>query len=74
MAVPPWGVSSLAAAAGVLALAADGVPAGWALAQQAVESVADAGRVMLPACILAVSKGARRAAVHQNLVGLGFRS
>lgn len=58
VAVPRWGVTSLAAALAVMALAADGVPAGWVLAQQAVESVADAWRALLPASILAVSKGA----------------
>ena len=56
--VPRWTGHSLAAALAALALAADGVPSGGALAQQAISSTADAGRVLLPSCILAVGRGA----------------
>jgi len=54
---PAWSAHALAAALAVCALAADGVPAGWAIAQSAVASVADAGRVLLPACLVATGKG-----------------
>ena len=56
---PAWSAQALAAALAACALAADGVPAGWAIAQSAVASVADAGRVLLPACLVATGKGAR---------------
>ncbi len=36
-----------------------GIPAGWAIAQRAVLSVADAGTVLLPACLIAAAKGAQ---------------
>ncbi len=55
---PAWSAHALAAALAACALAADGVPAGWAIAQGAVASVADAGRVLLPACLVATGKGA----------------
>ena len=54
---PVWGPHSLTAALAASALAADGVPAGWAIAQSAVASVADAGRVLLPGCLVAAGKG-----------------
>ena len=58
---PAWGAQSLATALAACALAADGVPAGWAIARSAVASVADAGRVLLPACLVAAGKGATEA-------------
>ncbi len=56
---PAWSTHSLAAALAAGALAADGIPAGWAIAQRAVLSVADAGTVLLPACLIAAAKGAQ---------------